>query len=194
MVCLTALLYGIYDFWRTHLPENPYIQMVLAISCAVITFFLFKTMRDIWRKELRSIIGAKLKILVTRLVGVFVKYSDRLSVFFKGKNVATGKTDVSFDYSVFKSRKKKRERFKPPRWKDMNSGREKLGFLYYKIVTERIDRGKDIYASDTPSELKCSVPVSEPEERVFDLYIRSRYDERETVSEEEVIDLKNILY
>lgn len=194
MVCLVALQYGLYDLWRTYRPENLYIQIALEVSCIIVTVFLFKTVRDIWRRELKSIIGMKLKMMMTRLVGIFVKYSDKLSVYFRGANVAKGKTDVSFDYSIFKTNKIKRDRFKPPKWKDMNSGREKLGYLYYKIITDRVDSGKDIYASDTPSELKLREANSEHEDRVFDIYIRTRYDERQFVSEEEMTELKNIMY
>ncbi len=193
MVLLCAMLYGIYDLWATYRPENPYIQMALAVSCAVISFFLFKTMRDIWRRELGSWIGLRLKMLVTRMVTIFTKYSNKFMLYFRGKNVAEGKTEVRFDYSLFKTEKKKRERFKPPKWKDMKNGRQKLGFLYYKIISDRIDRGEDIYSSDTPSELKDSLDKSPLEEEIFGLYVRARYDEREYIDEDNVNKIKEAL-
>ncbi len=194
LVFLVAMQYGLYDYLRRYQDMNPYAKSALEVACIVIIVLIIKTLRDIWRRELKSVIGTVFKKLVTRLAGVFMKYSDKLISYFKVKNVATGKTSVKFDYSVFKARKEKQVRFQPPKWKDMKHGREKLGYLYYRIITERIDRGEDVYASDTPSELRATGCCSEQEARVFDIYIKTRYDEREFVSEDEIVELKNSLF
>lgn len=194
MICLAGLLYGIYDVYCYYDPQNPYVQMAFAVAAAIVIFFLFRIMRRLWNKQFKSAVGRGIKRLFNKIAGIVVRYADKISFYFGKGNVVGGETTVRFDYSVFKARKNKPERFKPPKWKDMNTTREKLGFLYYKLITLRIKNGMEACPQDTPSELKVRQENSENEEKLFDIYITARYDERATVDEQEILDLKERLF
>lgn len=48
-------------------------------------------------------------------------------------------------------------------------------------------------SSDTPSEIRKKCECTDGEDKLFDLYINTRYDDREEVSDEEIETIKKQL-
>ncbi len=190
MILLAALLYGIYDFWRKTKPTDPAATAILSLLAAADVILLFLVMRALFKDEDRFALGKKLKALFRR-IGLLVKRFARTYLSFgRNDNVVVGVTSVSFDYSLFKTRKSKQEKFVPPKWRDMKSAREKLGFVYYRLISRKIKRGDRIYADETPLEIKSRISYTEAEEEILNLYVKARYDDGVEFDEKDVLSLK----
>lgn len=194
LVLFAAILFSIYYYWLTAKPEDPRIVTALSIAAAIDIILLFLVMRAIWRSDSKSAFGRKLKELLSRMADFVMRIANKWNLFGRNDNVISGVTSVSFDYSLFKRRKEKPKKFIPPRWKDMKNGREKLGFIYYKMISRRIRKGMEICAHETPTEIKARKVNSDEENLLFDIYIQARYDERFEVDEQEVLELKERLF
>ena len=132
---------------------------------------------------------ASASLLIMRLAEKLEKYTR---FFRRRKNTVYGKTTYSFDFSAPEKQKKKPP--KPPKWKQMETARQKLGYLYYHLITARIKSGMHAKSTDTPLDLKHRQTNLPDEERVFDLYLDARYDERTELAEEELDGLKATLF
>lgn len=132
---------------------------------------------------------ASASLLIMRLAEKLEKYTR---IFRRKKNTVYGKTSYSFDFSTPEKQKKKPP--KPPKWKQMETARQKLGYLYYHLITARIKGGMHAKSTDTPLDLKHRQPNLPDEERVFDLYLDARYDERAELEEQELDGLKATLF
>ena len=107
------------------------------------------------------------------------------------KNILGGSTKITFDLNIFES--KVATRPKRVKWKNLQSDRERLGFLYRQMINTKIRTGTRVYACDTPSELLDRVQSNEVEKEVFNLYIDTRYDDRAILSSDRVSELKERL-
>lgn len=194
ILLFSGVIAAVYKYWKEENPQEPYIKLALAIAVAVSIFFIFFFMRKIWNQKAKELFASKLRNLISRVFGMIMRFAAKLNIFRRHGNVLEGKTTVSFDFSGFKAKKKRQEKFIPPKWKDMDSERKKLGFLYYKLITRKMKNGMKAFASDTPIELRRRTENSEAEEKLFDMYIGTRYDEGASLNEQEILDLKEKLF
>ena len=73
----------------------------------------------------------------------------------------------------------------------MKSDRERLGYLYRKMIDRKLERGVNITRCETPTEIKAKHSENETENELFDMYIEYRYDNRKCLSTEKLIEIKN---
>ena len=159
----------------------------LAFAAVMGNFFaLLWTLKRLWRKKWRRAFLNKLTQLaesafefISRLFDGILK---RLGVGEK-KNILGGKTSVIFDGTDDIGEKKKKKRKK---WRQLESDRERLGYLYSHMIIQRLGRGIRAKRSDTPSELKNREENSPAEEELFEMYIDVRYSEKEAPPTEEL--------
>lgn len=189
-----GVIAAVYQYWKENNPQNQYIKLALAIAVSVSIFFIFFFMRRIWNQKAKELFAMKLRNLISRAFGAIMRFVTKLNIFRRQDNVLGGKTTVSFDFSGFKAKKKQQERFVPPKWKDMDTERKKLGFLYYKLITHKIKHGVKAFSSDTPTQLKHKSENSENQEKLFNLYICTRYNENAVLNEDEILNLKETLF
>lgn len=187
-----GVIAAVYKYYKENNPQDPYIKLGLAIAVAVSIFFIFFFMRRIWNQKAKELFATKLKNLLLRVFGRIARFASKF--LRRGSNVLEGKTTVSFDFSGFKAKKKRQEKFIPPKWKDMDSSRKKLGFLYYKLITKKMKNGMKAFASDTPIELSRRSQNSDDENIIFDMYVGARYDETASLDEQAIINLKEKLF
>lgn len=189
--CATATL----AIWSSVKPENHYVQLAFALILAAFVIPLYIVLRKSWREKYRTpfIIGLrKAAIGASRFL---IRIVGRFSFFHRG-NVISGRTTVHYDFSAFRkdTRRKRKTAEKPLRWKDMESPRQKLSFLYYKSITEHIRHGETVTSHETPLELSKRFNENEAENELFDMYISLRYDERVEPDENEIIELRDKLF
>lgn len=187
--CVTAL-------WSHFRPQNHYVQLCFALLLLCVALPAYLLLRKMWREKLREPILSGIKKAFISASRVFMRALSKLPVFrFRG-NVISGRTSVSYDlFSVSKNRGRRKEKPpKPPRWKDMNTARERLGYLYYRIITNRIKNGAVIAAHETPHEISQRLNPTETEHEILTLYKSTRYDERKPLNEEEIVKLKEELF
>ncbi len=181
--------------WTNVKPSNHYAQLGFAILLASFVLPLYFVMRKNWRDRYRApfIIGLRKAIIgASRFL---IKIAGRFSFFHRG-NVISGRTTVHYDFSAFRkdTRRARKKAEKPPRWKDMENPRQKLGFLYYRVITDRIKHGETVTSHETPLELSERFNENETENELFKMYISTRYDERKELDENEVLELRDRLF
>jgi len=184
----TMLYYSI-----EHRPQNSYAHSFLIIGLALNGYLLYKALKKLWHRKWK-------RIFFDTVIKIFRAVSKRAAVIFDklyaskkfGSGVISGKTTVLFDIPKYDEKSNKKP--KTLKWKNMHTDREKLGFLYYRMITQKLKNGIKIKACDTPSELKRMYTADEAEERIFTLYIDHRYDERTIIPQNELLTLKEKKY
>ena len=76
----------------------------------------------------------------------------------------------------------------------MENSRERLGFLYYRVITDRIKHGEVITSHETPLEISKRPTENEAMDELFRMYNEVRYDERNKPDEETVCNLREKLF
>ena len=178
---------------RNELSYGLQIAVFLAfLASSAVLIPLLRRLRRKWKEKT----DAALKKLFASAALLFMRLAEKLEkytrFFRRRKNTVYGKTSYSFDFSTPEKQKKKPP--KPPKWKQMESARQKLGYLYYHLITARIKGGMHAKSTDTPLDLKNRQTNLPDEERVFDLYLDARYDERAELEEAELDGLKATLF
>lgn len=200
LICLVLayLILQIAVYWKNH-RDAPYTaQMILFVSLVAACVTLYLLVRMIWRNKWLQRVEALAKAISARASAFLVKLLDKWNnskwnIFARRRGYVGGSTTVTFDF--FSGEKQKPKKIKPPKWKHMQTEREKLGYLYFHLITTYLKRGFHARHADTPSELKRRADsATPPETRVFDLYIGARYDERAELQEKELDGLKETLF
>lgn len=195
---LVCLILQIAVYWKNHRDTSYVAQMILFVSLVAACVTLYVLARMIWRNKWLKRVEALAKAIGARASALLVKLLDKWNnskwnIFARRRGYVGGNTTVTFDF--FSSEKQKPKRIKPPKWKQMQTEREKLGYLYFHLITSYLKRGFHARHTDTPSELKRRADTATPPEtRVFDLYIGARYDERAALQEKELDGLKETLF
>lgn len=196
-IALVCLILQIAVYWKNH-RDAPYAaQMIMLVSLVASCVTLYVLVRMIWRNKWLQRVEALAKAIGARASAFLVKLLDkwnnsRWNIFARRRGYVGGNTTVTFDF--FSGEKQKPKKIKPPKWKQMQTEREKLGYLYFHLITSYLKRGLPAKRTDTPSEIKERTESTPPEERVFDLYIDARYDERAPLKEQELDGLKETLF
>lgn len=193
---ITVLFFvALLGYWMGHYKTLSYlVQGVLALVCladVLVIRKLYKRLKKKWKEALTK----RAKKLFARasmlLMKLMEKFDGVLRLFRRNRTVMGGKTTYSFDFSTPEKKKKPP---KAPKWKQMETNRQKLGYLYYHLITRRLKEGMPAKSADTPLELQRRRENAPPEEQLFDLYVSTRYDERAKLSESELDELKKTLF
>lgn len=189
--CATATL----AVWNKVKPTNHYIQLAFAIVLLLFVIPLYLVMRSNWRQRYRKPFIIGLRKAIVGASRFLIKIAGRFSFFHRG-NVISGRTTVHYDFSVFRKDERRRRKTldRQPRWKDMENSRERLGFLYYRVITDRIKHGEVITSHETPLEISKRPTENEAMDELFRMYNEVRYDERNKPDEETVCNLREKLF
>lgn len=189
--CATATL----AVWNKVKPTNHYIQLAFAVVLLIFVIPLYLVMRSNWRQRYRRPFIIGLRKAIVGASRFLIKIVGRFSFFHRG-NVISGRTTVHYDFSAFRKDERRRRKTaqKQPRWRDMESPRQKLGFLYYRVISDRIKHGEVITSHETPLEISQRPIESEAQEELFRMYNSVRYDERKEPDEKAVYELREKLF
>ena len=150
-------------------------------------------LRSLWRKKWKKRFlfwGQKTIEKAAKAFLRFVeRFLDKLGISIGGSDTTIGvKVSVTVDKNIFEI--KEREKAKKTKWKHLKNNKERLGFLYKYMIVNMIKHGKQAFASDTPREIKDRYADTEGEDRLFELYISTRYDDRAELSDEDIENIK----
>ena len=181
--------------WNTVKPTNHYVQLAFAIVLLAFVIPFYLVMRRCWRVRYRAPFIIGLRKAIVGASRFLIKIAGHFSFFHRG-NVISGRTTVHYDFSAFRKDERRRRKTaeKAPRWKDMESPRQKLGFLYYRVITDRIKHGEIITSHETPLEISKKTTQSEAVDELFEMYNSVRYDERTEPDEKSVHELREKLF
>lgn len=196
-LALVGLILQISLYWRAYRDATYAVQAILLFSLVLAVITLYLLLRLLWRTKWKKTVAHIAKAIAAGASALMVRLLDRWNasrwnIFARRRGFVSGNTTVTFDF--FSGQERKEKKIKPPKWKHMQTEREKLGYLYFHLITSHVKRGLHARCSDTPSELKERTVSAPPEERVFDLYIGARYDERVPLQEKELDGLKETLF
>ena len=190
ILCLFSfvLILSVGFYWAGNQPTDPWVLFGLNAGLLLCGILFTVTFIRLWRMKWKKAIAAGLRMLLTGLASLFIAIAEKWNESQDPKDRLGGTTSISFDFSHLEKSEKKAQ--KPPKWKHLQTDRERVRFLYRTMMTERVKRGALVYSSETPTELKQKQENEAHEEELFDLYISCRYDERCEPSEHTVEALK----
>ncbi|MBE6578007.1 MAG: hypothetical protein E7653_07740 [Ruminococcaceae bacterium] len=169
--------------------ESSFARFVLVTLIFADFFALLCTLRALWRKKWRQKAVKAARRLIIGASRFVIRLLEKWNI---GKSKSSGslsaKSVITFDgVSLDREHKKARKR----KWKHMQTDRERVGFLYRYMITERIKGGLRATAHDTPKELCDMGKNTSVEQELFELYISTRYDERTAPEQQRVERIKN---
>ena len=175
-------------------PEDRFAQsfMILGlIAFAVLGVIMF---RRLWKKKWKDAATERLQKVFSRLQRLLDGVSKKLG-FGKRikKSVLSGETKIIFEKKGSYEGVRANYEQKMPKWRQLRDNRSRMRYLYRNMMTEKIRRGESVYAFDTPLELSERKNNTAEEQRLFDLYIECRYDERKAPEPIEIARIKREL-
>ena len=189
-LCLFSflLILSVGFYWAGNQPTDPWVLFGLN-ACLVFAGVLFiVTFLRLWRLKWKQALKEGLRKLLTGLASLFIAIAEKWNESQSATDRLGGTTSVFFDLTLKEKAEKKAK--KAPKWKHLQTDRERVRFLYRAMMIDRIKKGELVYSSDTPMELKQKKENESHEEALFDLYLACRYDERQEPSEHTVEALK----
>ena len=102
--------------------------------------------------------------------------------------VLRGKSKIFFDVKATNIQTKRAK--KPSAWKSLQTDRERLGYLYRRMIDTNINQGLPVFSSETPTEIKGKKEYRDVENQIFDLYVENRYKDDVTLDRIVLDELK----
>ena len=180
---------GICIYWISRRPSAPFIRFLLSLSLFASAALFVLSFRRLWQTKWKKAVAKGIRKALSSAAKLLIRILEKWNEKQKGKHILGGKTTVSFDFSLLEKEEKKPR--KPRKWKQLQSNKERLRFLYRRMINERIEKGVPIYSSETPCEIQQKTEYEAHEEELFSLYIGMRYDERAEPNEEALLKLKD---
>lgn len=150
---------------------------------------IYYTLRKLWRTKWRYRVMPSVQKIFEKLARVFKIVRQKLGILEKGEHtVLKGKSKIFFDAKPTERQTKRAK--KPSAWKSLQTDKERLGYLYRRMIDANISQGLPIYASETPTEIKCKKDYRDAENQIFDLYVSNRYRDDITLDRALLDDLK----
>ena len=180
--------------WSNDPPKTNNERFLLSAGAVASFLVLLVLLRQLWRKKWKYAFAQATQQLWTQAAKLFSRafehFAKKWNLSGGGRQTTLfGKTTVRFDFGM--AEKTGKRSAKLPKWKNLQTDRERLGFLYRRMITEKIKAGTRVYASDTPSEARARSVNSESENALFDCYTHIRYDERAVPSAQKILSMKN---
>lgn len=192
VVSLSVFVILMYYFIADR-PEGMYAQSFMILGTVGSGAAVFLLLRSLWRDKWRRVTAAIMQRAFGRVQRLIERISEKLGIKRSDKTVLAGKTRVTFNKITLDSEKEELKEKKPPRWKQLESDRARMRFLYRQMIGSKIKKGARIYGSQTPSEICNGQDKSDAESELFDIYIECRYDDRRAPDTQTVLKLKDEL-
>lgn len=185
---LLLLLFVAFLLLITLSSPNPLIDLIFKLSLIADVVAFFYTLLALWRNKWRGAVVRTAQKAFVRVAKAFMRVLEAVGARRKNRNILSGQTQVSF--GIERAERIRKSELRQKKWKQLESSREKMRYLYRYSIKDRIKRGERIYATDTPSELREREDIIERDEAMLALYVAYRYDERREPSESEIMQLK----
>lgn len=147
---------------------------------------IYYTLRKLWRTKWRYHVVPSMQKVLEKLARVLKIVRQKLGIPERGEQtVLKGRSKIIFDSKATVQLQKRAK--KATAWKNMQTDKERLGFLYKRVIDNNIRQGVPIYSSETPTEIRHKKEYDDVENQIFDLYVENRYKDDVTL-ESEVLD------
>ena len=171
-------------------PADRFAQSFMIIGLVAFAVLGVIMLRRLWKRKWKDAATERWQKVFSRLQKLLEGVSNKLGLGKKiKKSILTGESKVIFEKKGSYDGVKVTYEQKLPKWRQLRDNRSRMRYLYRNMMTDKIRRGESVYAFETPSELSERKSNTAEEQRLFDLYIKCRYDERKAP---EPIDIARI--
>lgn len=169
--------------------DDPLLDLIYKLALIADIVLIISTLLRLWSTKWKHALAKVARKVFVRAAEAFMRVLEALNLRSKKKNILTGETRVIFN--IERSERQKRDPIARKKWRQLNSSRDRLRYLYRNTVNDQIKHGERIYSHNTPLELREREINGEGERAMFELYASYRYDDRREPEEKEVIELKS---
>ncbi len=188
-----ASLYAVIFFfwlWGRVEPVNRVLYWLAAFLSIASLFLLAFFIRKLWFKY-RSSIARFTKSTYVKLGKKLIEILDKIGVRRGRGNLISGSTTVTF--SFFEQGRLQKRSKRRAKWKLLETDRQRLGYLYQRLINRKLEGGSNISHSDTPDEIARAHAESDVESRLFTCYSDHRYYDPRPLDGEELVKIKEEL-
>lgn len=193
LVLLLSVAATLIYQWTVDRPSDTVTQSFMLIGIVVCLAGAVWLVKSLWRDKWRQAATKGMQRLFAKVQRFFERFAEKLGFNRSKKSILGGKTRVIFDRVQSREEIETVKAAKPPKWKHLESERERMRYLYRQMIAGKLKKGALIYAADTPSEIEKKQEKTPTEGELFELYIGYRYDERKCPDAEEIKRLKKEL-
>ncbi len=190
-VCVFLGSMVVYFIFRMSLglPDTSFGRFLFFAAAAGDLFALWYLLRELWRRKWSVAVSKLMERLIRGASRFIIRIMERWNIG-GGKDGAVLRAKSAVTFEGFGDAPERRARRKRQSWKRAQSDRERLGFIYGYVVRKRIKEGVRVRSSDTPRDVSFKGENTPSEQKLFELYIKTRYDERADLDAQTVQRLK----
>lgn len=152
--------------------------MVSGIALVIFVWRLSKKWRQQAAERVRALSRRLLRQLSERVMRILERWQR-----MRGRgadDLLGGRTRVEYDLFDSRGRRKKQKR---AHWKQLESERERIRWLYAGMIEGRLKRGAHIRSAETPWQIARHEDSTPEQQELIDLYTDCRYDPRRQPTE-----------
>lgn len=169
--------------------EDPLIDLIFKLALVADVVLIISTLLRLWSTKWKHAVAKVARKVFVKAAEAFMRVLEALNLRSKKKNILMGETRVIFN--IERTERQKKDPLSKKKWRQLNSPRDRLRYIYKNTVSDQIKHGERIYSHNTPSELREREINGEGERAMFGLYASYRYDDRREPDEKEISELKS---
>ena len=171
------------------MPEDLMVRGTIMFGLFFDAIAIYYVLRRLWRTKWRYRVMPAVQKVFEKLAKVFKIIGKKLGIKEREpQTVLKGRSIIFFDTKPINEQTKRKK--KPSAWKNLQTDKERLGYLYRKMIDTNIHQGLPVFASETPTEIKDKKEYREHENQIFDLYVANRYRDDVDLDADILNDLK----
>lgn len=171
------------------MPEDLMVRGTIMFGLFFDAIAIYYVLRRLWRTKWSRRVVPIVQKLFEKLAQVLKIVRQKLGIKEREpQTVLKGRSIIFFDTKPITEQAKRKK--KPSAWKNLQTDKEKLGYLYRKMIDTNIHQGLSVFASETPTEIKDKKEYREHENQIFDLYVANRYKDDVTLDADVLDGLK----
>lgn len=170
-------------------PEDLMVRGTVMFGLFFDAIAIYYTLRKLWRTKWRRCVMPKVQEFFEKIAKVLKLFREKLGIPETNHHmVLRGKSKIFFDVKATNVQTKRAK--KPSAWKSLQTDRERLGYLYRRMIDTNINQGLPVFSSETPTEIKGKKEYRDVENQIFDLYVENRYKDDVTLDRIVLDELK----
>ncbi|MBQ7392193.1 MAG: hypothetical protein IJV73_05855 [Clostridia bacterium] len=170
-------------------PEDLIVRGTVMFGLFFDAIAIYYTLRKLWRTKWRQRVMPSVQKFLEKVARVLKLFRERLGIpERKHHTVLKGKSKIFFDVKATNVQTKRAK--KPSAWKSLQTDRERLGYLYRRMIDTNIHQGLSVFSSETPTEIRNKKEYRDVENQIFDLYVENRYKNNVTLDRIVLDELK----
>ena len=170
-------------------PEDLMVRGTVMFGLFFDAIAIYYTLRKLWRTKWRQRVMPSVQKFFEKVARVLKLFREKLGIPERNHHmVLRGKSKIFFDTKEADTTTKRTK--KPSAWKNLQTDRERLGYLYRSMIDTNINQGLPVFSSETPTEIKGKKEYRDVENQIFDLYVENRYKDDVTLDRIVLDELK----